>query len=84
MSKDVAAVSSKVATEGSIGDPTLTSQVAIHPLDPEDEAITAAMHAMVTSRKGVRSGIRARGQFDALMENVSPIHDMAFEADTLG
>ena len=50
MSKDVATASSKVATRGSITDPTSTSQVATHPLDPEDAAITAAMRAMVSSR----------------------------------
>ena len=55
MSKDVATASSKVATRGLITDPTSTSQVATHPLDPEDAAITAAMRAMVSSRKGMRS-----------------------------
>ena len=84
MNKDVATASSKVATRGSITDPTSTSQVATHPLDPEDAAITAAMRAMVSSRKGMRSGIEARGQFDTLMENVSPRRDVTFEADTLG
>ena len=29
---------------------------AIHPLDPEDAAITAAMRAMVSSTKGVSRG----------------------------
>jgi monoterpene epsilon-lactone hydrolase len=84
MSEDVPTASSKVATQGSIADSTSTSQVAIHPLDPEDAAITAAMRAMVSSRKGVRSGIEARGQFDALMENVSPLRDVTFETDTVG
>jgi epsilon-lactone hydrolase len=32
----------------------------------------------------VRSGIEARGQFDALMGNVLPLRDVTFEADTLG
>src|SRR5206468_10834176 len=55
----------------------------IHPLDPEDAAITAATRAMVSSSKRARPGIEARGQFDALMESVLP-RDVTFEADTLG
>ena len=51
MSEDVPTASPKVATQGSIADSTSTSQVAIYPLDPEDAAITAAMRAMVSSRK---------------------------------
>ena len=65
-------------------DCTSTGYVAIHPLDPEDAAITAAMRAMVSSGKGARPGIDARGQFDALMESVLPRGDLTFEADTLG
>ena len=61
-----------------------TEFVAIHSLDPEDAAITAAMRAMLSSAKGARQGIEARGQFDALMERVSPRDDVAFETDTLG
>ena len=56
----------------------------IHPLDPADAAITAAFRAMVSSSKGARAGIEARGQFDALMESVPPRDDVTFEADTLG
>jgi len=65
-------------------DRTPTRHVAIHPLDPEDAAITAAMRAMVSSSKGARPGPEARGQFDDLMEGVSPRSDVTFEADTLG
>src|ERR1700730_1473899 len=65
-------------------DRTSTEFVAIHPLDAEDAAITAAMRAMLSSSKGVRQGIEARGQFDAFMESVSPRGDVTFEADTLG
>src|SRR5882757_2033163 len=65
-------------------DRSSTGFVVIHPLDPEDAAITAAMRAMVSSSKGVRPGIEARGQFDALMESVLPRDDVTFEADTLG
>src|SRR5258708_3079187 len=65
-------------------DRTSTGFVAIHPLDPEDAAITTAMRAMTKSAKGARAGIEARGQFDALMERVSPRDDVTFEADTLG
>src|SRR5260370_27650852 len=72
------------AKQGSTTDRTSTGYVAIHPLDPEDGAITAAMRAMVSSSKGARPGIEARGQFDALMESVLPRGDVTFEADTLG
>jgi acetyl esterase/lipase len=60
------------------------SFVVTHPLDPEDAAITAAFRAMVSSAKGARQGIEARGQFDAFMESVLPRDDVTFEADTLG
>jgi len=72
------------AVQGSTTDSTSTGYVAIHPLDPGDAAITAAMRAMVSSSKGARLGIEARGQFDALMESVLPRGDVTFEADTLG
>src|SRR5712671_4179356 len=65
-------------------DRSSTGSVAIHPLDPEDAAITAATRAMVSSTKGVPAGIEARGQFDALMESVLPRDDVTFEADSLG
>src|SRR5229473_7678162 len=74
----------ELAMQGSTTDRTSTGYVAIHPLDPEDAAITAAMRAMVSSNKGARPGIEARGQFDALMESVLPRGDVTFEADTLG
>src|SRR6266404_7454782 len=72
------------AMHGSVTDRTSTGYVAIHPLDPKDAAITAATRAMVSSSKGARQGIEARGQFDALMESVLPREDVTFEADTLG
>src|ERR1700688_2182513 len=72
------------AMQGSTKDRTSTGYVAIHPLDPEDAAITAAMRAMVSSSKGARPGIEARRQFDALMDSVLPRDDVTFEADALG
>jgi epsilon-lactone hydrolase len=63
-------------------DRTSTGYAAVHPLDPEDAAITAAMRAMVRSAEGARPGIEARAQFDALMESVLPRDDVTFEADT--
>jgi monoterpene epsilon-lactone hydrolase len=63
---------------------TSTDFVAMHPLDPEDAAITAAFRAMVSTAKGVQQGIEARAQFDAFMESVSPRDDVAFAADTVG
>ena len=65
-------------------DRTSTGFVTIHALDPEDATITAAMRVMVSSAKGVRRGIEARGQFDALMEGVTPRDDVTFEVDSLG
>ena len=56
----------------------------IHPLDPEDAKVTAALRAMLSASKGARPGIEARAQYDALMESVSPRGDVTFEADTLG
>jgi epsilon-lactone hydrolase len=70
--------------QGSTTDRTPTGYVAIHSLDPEDAAITAAMRAMVSSSKGAGPGIEARGQFDALIERVLPRGDVTFEVDTLG
>jgi acetyl esterase/lipase len=62
----------------------LEGSAVIHPLDPEDAAITAAMSAMTSSTQGARRGIEARGQFDAFMESVLPRDDVTFETDTLG
>jgi monoterpene epsilon-lactone hydrolase len=56
----------------------------IHPLDPEDAAIIAAMRAGMRSAKGARQGIEARGQFDAFMDSVLPADGVTFEAGTLG
>ena len=70
--------------QGSAVDGTTKGFVTIHPLASEDAAITAAMRAMLSSAKGVRQGIEARGQFDALLERVSPRDDVTFEAGTLG
>src|SRR5258706_4918921 len=42
------------------------------------------MRATLSSSKGARPGIEARGQYDALMERVLPREDVTFEEDTLG
>jgi epsilon-lactone hydrolase len=63
---------------------TSTASVVVHPLDPEDPPITAAIRAMVSSTKGVPPGVEARGQFDAFMESVLPRDDVTFETGTLG
>jgi epsilon-lactone hydrolase len=70
--------------KGSTRERTTTDYVAIHPLDPEDASVTAALRAMVSASKGARPGNDARAQFDALMESVSPRRDVTFEADTVG
>src|ERR1700730_15350980 len=74
----------ELAMQGPTTDRTSAGFVAIHPLDPEDAAITAAMRAMTSSAKGARPRSEARGQFDAFMESVLPRDDVTFEADTLG
>jgi acetyl esterase/lipase len=56
----------------------------IHPLDPEDAKVTAALRAMVSASKGARPGSETRAQYDALMESVAPRGDVTFAADTLG
>jgi epsilon-lactone hydrolase len=58
--------------------------IEIHPLDPEDAPVTAAMRTMTRSAKGVKAGIEARGQFDAFMESVLPRDDVTFMADAVG
>jgi monoterpene epsilon-lactone hydrolase len=58
--------------------------VTTHPLDLQDAEVTAALRAMVSAGKGARAGIEARGQYDALLESVSPRSDVTFEADTVG
>ena len=70
--------------QGSTTDRILTGYVTIHPLDPEDAAITAVMRPMLSASKGARPGVEARGQFDALMESLLPRDNVTFEADTLG
>lgn len=63
---------------------TFEQFVAIHALDPMDEALASAMRAMMLASKGARQGIEARGQFDALMESVSPRDDVTYEAGVIG
>jgi epsilon-lactone hydrolase len=70
--------------QGSAIDRTSPDFVVLHPLDPEDAAITSAIRAMASSAKGVARGIEARGPFDALMASVLPRDDVTFEADALG
>jgi epsilon-lactone hydrolase len=69
---------------GSAADGASPDFVVLHPLDPEDAAITSAIRAMASSTKGALRGIEARGQFDALMESVLPRDDVTFEADAVG
>jgi acetyl esterase/lipase len=63
---------------------TSAGNVAVHPLDPEDAPIAAAMRAMVAPGKGARAGSDARGQYDALLESVPSYDDVTFEVDTIG
>src|SRR5258708_32252995 len=75
----------ELAMQAARTDRTSSGFVAIHPLDPEDAPIATALRAMVASAKGVvPRGIEGRGQYDALMESVSPRDDVTFEADLVG
>src|SRR6476660_345064 len=58
--------------------------VNVHPLDPGDAPITAAIRAASSGGKGVPLGADARGQYTAFMEGVLPRDDVTFEADTIG
>jgi acetyl esterase/lipase len=58
--------------------------VEVHPLDPADAPITAAIRAMSSAGKGATPGAEARARFDGLMQSVSPPDDVTFEADTIG
>jgi monoterpene epsilon-lactone hydrolase len=69
----------------SSSDRTSPDFVEVHPLDPEDAAITAAIRGMAAPGKGaVQPVAQARAQFDAFMESVSPRGDVAFEPGTVG
>ena len=58
--------------------------VTLHPLDPEDAALMAAIRAATRPMKGLARGIEARKPFDALMESVLPHDNLTFESDTIG
>jgi epsilon-lactone hydrolase len=62
----------------------MQEQLILHPLDHDDASITAAIRTSSRPTKGLLRGIEGRGQFDALMESVSPRDDVTFEEDTLG
>ncbi len=70
--------------QGSPSDRMSRDRIVIHPVDPEDAAITAATRAMVAPFKGLQRGIEGRGQFDALMAGVLPRDEVTFEAGTVG
>jgi acetyl esterase/lipase len=56
----------------------------IHPLDPEDAAITSPRRHSTHVGKGMLRSIAARSSFDLLMESVQPRDDVTFEADRIG
>jgi monoterpene epsilon-lactone hydrolase len=70
--------------QGAATNPTPPDYVVIHPLAPEDGAITAAIRSAASSAKGAPAGPDARAQFDAFMESVVPRDDVAVETATLG
>jgi epsilon-lactone hydrolase len=58
--------------------------VKVHPLDPNDAPITAAIRAMSRAGKGAPPGPEARKQYDGLIGSVMPPENVMFEADTIG
>jgi epsilon-lactone hydrolase len=62
----------------------IKNAVNVHPLDPGDAPITAAIRSAASSAKGAPAGPEARAQFDAFMESVVPRDDVAVEIETLG
>ncbi|MCU9956564.1 alpha/beta hydrolase [Burkholderia sp. BKH01] len=58
--------------------------VVMHPLDPDDAVIVAAMRTGMRAMKGARLGVEARDAFDATMENVQRRGDVTFAFDTVG
>ena len=80
---DGAKVPSTIAQEP-VANHTSRASVVVHPLDPGDAAVTAALRSMTRSAKGARQGIEARGRYDAFMGSVAPRDDVTFEAGTLG
>ena len=62
----------------------IKNAVNVHPLDPGDAPITAAIRAASSGGKGVPPGADARAQYIAFMESVSPRDDVTFEAETIG
>jgi monoterpene epsilon-lactone hydrolase len=65
-------------------DHTTRDFVVIHPVDPDDAAIMAALRPMLSSGKGVAVAIKeARRQYDALLESVSPRDDVTFTSDVV-
>jgi hypothetical protein len=66
--------------QGSTANQPSTGPIEMHLLDSEDAAITAAMRAVLSSSKGARPGVGARGQFDALMAPES----RSFQATPVG
>jgi epsilon-lactone hydrolase len=55
-----------------------------HPLTAEDKVAMAALRSMVEPMKGKLQGTSARQPYDAIMEHVSALTDVTFEADTIG
>jgi len=74
----------RTAMQGAATNHMPTDYVVIHPLAPEDGAITAAIRSAASSAKGAPAGPEARAQFDAFMESVVPRDDVAIETETLG
>src|SRR5260221_10971390 len=78
------ALPKEATMQRSTSDGTLKAFIAIHPLDPEDASPIIPIRTEARHAKGVRWGVDARTQFDALMERVSPRKDVTFESGTLG
>jgi monoterpene epsilon-lactone hydrolase len=62
----------------------LENVVVTHPLNPEDAPAIAGIRSATRAQKGAPWRIEARKSYDALLEGVSPHHDVTFESATVG
>jgi len=63
---------------------TMAPWSVLHPFGTEDQAVMAAMRAIVEPNKGRLQGTAARVPFDAIMEHVTAPVGVVYEADRVG
>jgi len=59
------------------------NHVVVHPLDPDDGSVIAAMRAAVAPQKGKVRGREGRSPYDGLMESVRRYDNVTFKAEAL-